>query len=168
MKTIARLNYLLLTCLFLGLGCSGDDPGDEGNKEEVVEGLTEADVIGGWQLDRIRVEGADCQTLFGVNVPEVYEADSVGCATAFEILGNASRCVNLDLMAGGEGLYLWSEVTGGEDAAITYEFLEDGVRYCFMGSSCSGVYKLVGDKLELTSELGLDEVCNAVFVLKRK
>ena len=59
-------------------------------------------------------------------MPSEYIADSEGCAVPLEVLGNAKRCVNIELMEGGMGFFKWSEINGGEDEAITYT-IEDGV-----------------------------------------
>jgi len=73
-----------------------------------------------------------------------------------------------EFRANGEGTFLWSEITGQQDAPITYSIENDEIKYCFVGSACSGTYKLVGNNLESISELGFDLECNAIFVLKRK
>jgi len=83
-------------------------------------------------------------------------------------LGNASRCVNIELMEGGVGKFLWSEITGGEDADITYTVENNEFEYCFVDSFCSGSFVLVDDNLESAVELTLDDDCSAVFVLRRK
>lgn len=126
------------------------------------------EIIGGWQLDMIRVEGVDCQNVFGADVPEMYMADQNGCAKPEEILGNALRCVNVEFMANGVGMFLWSEITEREDGIINYTITNDEIEYCFDGSFCSGSFRLVGDQLESINELRLDQDCSAVFVLKRK
>ena len=157
MNKMYLLMFLIVSFLF---SCSGDESG-------VESGFAE-EIIGRWQLDRIRVEGADCQTIFGVDVPEGYLADAEGCASPDEILGNASRCIIVDFKVNGEGLFLWSEITGREDAPITYTIMNDEIKYCFVGSSCSGSYALVGGNLESVVELRLDQECNAIFVLRPK
>lgn len=159
MNKLYLVMFLFASFLF---SCSSDDP-DVEKEEDIAE-----KIIGGWQLDRIRVEGPDCKLIFGDNVPEEYLADEEGCATPNEILGNASRCVNVIFSADGEGTFLWSEITSQEDAPITYTIVDNEVEYCFEGSFCSSSYSLVNGNLESVAELRLDQVCNAVFVLRPK
>ena len=154
------MKNLLLLCTMVSLfsiSCSSDDS----NLED--------DLLGGWILETIRVEGPDCQSIFGANVPAEYLADAEGCAVPLEVLGNAKRCVNIELMAGGTGLFKWSEINGAEDEAITYT-IEDGVmEYCSGNFACGGEYVFVGDKLEAESvSLRIDQTCYVVYVLRRK
>lgn len=153
--------YLLM---FIGLAflCSCSDDESEMSIDFAEE------IIGGWQLNMIRVAGADCTAVFGADVPEMYLADEEGCARPTEILGNALRCVNVEFMANGVGMFLWSEITEREDEPINYTITNDEIEYCFDGSFCSGSFKLVGNQLESATELRLDQDCSAVFVLRRK
>ena len=154
---MGRPFFFLIILVFILFSCSDDGSSDFEEK-----------IIGGWQLDNIRVEGADCKLLFGEDVPQMYLADADGCASPDEILGNASRCINLEFMADGQGLFLWSIISGQQDAQITYTINNDEIRYCFVGSSCSDFFRLVGDKLENEVELSLDQDCKAIFVLRSK
>ncbi|NNE15674.1 MAG: hypothetical protein HKN51_11895 [Saprospiraceae bacterium] len=158
---MVKINLLLLSILFFSCSDNNPDMGDINN--EFVE-----KILGGWQLERIRVEGADCKFLFGDDVPDEYLADEVGCAKPLEILGNASRCINLEFMADGQATFFWSEFSSQSDANITYEIVDNEVRYCLVSSSCSGFYRLVGNNLETESELTLDDDCSAIYVLRRK
>ena len=148
--------YALFICLISLFSCAEDG-----------SDLNEA-IIGSWQLERIRVEGTDCQLVFGADVPAEYLANEEGCTTPTEILGNSKRCVNVEFMANGEGFFLWSEISGQQDAPITYTVDDNGLRYCFVGSACSGTYEIIGNKLESVTELRLDEDCSAVYVLRKK
>jgi len=154
-----KISYLLLFVFSVFLfSCSSEDP----------DITLAASLIGEWQLETIRVDGVDCKTNFGSNVPEEYLADEEGCAVALEVLGNSSRCINIDLRADGIGTFLWSEITGGEDAEITYTVENGEFEYCFEGSSCSSGYSLVGDKLESKLDVVFDGECSVTYVLKRK
>lgn len=155
-----RKACLLLLMIPILFSCSDNDPDSGVNLAD--------EIIGGWILEVIRVEGPDCTTFVGVDFTEEYWADEEGCAVPVEVLGNAARCVNIDLQADGEGIFLWSEITGQEDATIDYTTDNNEFEYCFEGSFCSGAFTLVGDKLESSLNLGLDDECYVVYVLKRK
>lgn len=157
---MTKLSFLSFICVFFFLSCSDDDSDNGSDLADVI--------VGGWQLERIRVEGVDCKLMFGNSVPEEYLADEEGCASPTEISGNAKRCVNVEFKENGEGLFLWSEISGQQDAPITYSIVNNEVRYCFVGSACSDYYKLVGENLETEVDLTLDQECSAIYVLRRK
>lgn len=145
----------LFTLSVISFSCSNDD--------------LEEDVVGDWILELIRIEGGDCQSIFSSDVPTEYLADSEGCAIPLEVLGNARRCVNIKLLEDGTGFFLWSEISGSEDTPITYTFEGGVMKYCAGNFSCSGEYRMVGDRLENDGvPLSLEGDCRAVRVIRRK
>lgn len=154
LKSMNKMYFFMFFCVLFFASCSGDS-------------LSEEDVIGGWQLEKIRVEGADCAAVFGAGVPDEYLANDSSCAKPTEVLGNASRCINFDIRANGEGTFLWSEINGGTDFPLTYTIENGEFIYC-LDLTCSGAFKLIDGKLENRVELRLDDDCSAVFVLVRK
>ncbi len=154
-----KLLFLAITSIFFA--CSGDDDSDSGPDFQEV-------IIGKWQLEMIRIEGPDCQAIFGPDVPLVYPADEVGCAVPEEILGNAKRCNNVEFRPNGEGTFFWSVVGGSEDVEITWTINNDELEYCSEGPFCNGPYTLVNNRLQSSNELRLDQTCRAVYVLIKK
>jgi hypothetical protein len=156
------MKKLILSCLLVTIlfnSCIDELKEDENALSKII--------VGKWKLEKIKVEGADCQTIFDPTTPSEYIADEKGCAQPKEIQGNAKRCINVQLDEGGTGKFLWSEISNNLDAPITYTITNGIFEYCFEGSVCSSEYVLVGDKLEGKVELRLEEDCRAVYVLTK-
>lgn len=153
-----RSIYLLYAFALILVSCSSEE--SESNFEE--------EILGKWQMEKIRVVGADCKLIYGMDVPDEYLADTLGCARPVEIYGNSQRCINVEFRPDGVGTFFWSEINGQEDWDITYSIENDGISFCLAGaSSCSNYYKLVNGKLETTIDLTLDQDCSANWVLRR-
>lgn len=156
-----RTVYLFVLTTILLIACSDDDSQSGGNIED--------EIVGTWILERIEVEGPDCQLLFGPNIPTEYLADEKGCARPTEIQGNSRRCINVVFNEDGTGTFLWSEISsGGEDAPITYSIENDQVEYCFEQFTCSGEYELINGKLQAKVELHFEQTCRAVYILRKR
>lgn len=157
-NSMRKVSVLILLPIFFLFSCSSDEPD--------IKSL----IVGGWQLERIRVEGSDCKAIFGSDVPAFYLADDTGCASPTEILGNARRCMNIELNENGQGFFLWSAIHEGvDDAPITYTVENGEMEFCAEQFVCNGPFILVGDNLEsATLPLRFDQDCNTVYVLRPK
>lgn len=157
--------YLLLVTIFttalIGLVSCSEDGADEP--------LLSEQIIGTWQLERIKIEGLSCKTDFGADVPSFYLTDSAGCVRPTAIAGSTKYCINFEFLANGKALALnsLSFGNGAEDEPLTYTIDESTgkMEYCYENISYCTDYTMKNGKLESATPAGVE--CDAIFVLKK-